>query len=160
MTESENVIEELWSLEEFGIKGFLMPPADRDELNSVLYDEIPEDYKEFLALANGAQAPGLLLLGTVPQTLAGGQVEPDIISTTMDARSWDSFGDSNVALGHLTGNLLLIYNGTEKRYEVLDKSNYEAVFKFNSLFEVVHDWSERTRQVLEMQRNGDSGTTR
>ena len=155
MKDASVVIDELRSLEEFGVKAFLMPPADPAELAGVLWSEVPDDYKAFLALANGAQGPGLLLLGTQMQTLAGGQFEPDIIGATMDFRSTGAIGEENLALGHLTGGLLLTHHEGEKRYQVIDQSEGGVAFEFDSLYSVVADWAERKREILKKSAGED-----
>ena len=149
MTDRENVLSELRSLSEFGIPVSLMPPATREELDGILWDEVPDDYKEFLVLANGAKAPGLYLRGTTLQTIAGGHVEPDIIMATMDARNRQGLDENILVLGYLSGGLLLVYNMSELNYQQLDEStNLEVLFEFSSLHELVFEWAERKRNIL------------
>jgi len=100
---------------------------------------IPHDYREFLRIANGLQVSGLRLLGTKPMRLAGGQMEPDIFATTQAAQD-NEWIEQGVALGHISSDLLIIYNPKESRYELLDKSCGDILYSFPGLLEVLEHW--------------------
>ena len=128
--------------------GFFMPPAGDEELAEVICSWIPKEYKQMLSITNGLIFSGMRLLGTQPIPLAGGHLEHDIFWATQDAKRSDLFS-GGLALGHMTGNLLIAYNEETETYQILDKSCGDVVYEFESLVELLNDWFEKRKHLTE-----------
>ncbi len=153
MSNAESIIADLSEL-----NASLMPPASPEDLESILYSEVPADYRAFLRLANGAQAAGLCLYGTVPQTLAGGQLDPDLIMATQQAVIDRDLPLDSLEIGYQSGGLTLQYNGQAAQYEVLDSStSYELYQSYPSLRDLVAAWANLKRDILERTRRLSDG---
>lgn len=136
---AETVLEQLRAY-----KAFLMPPCDRAVLDGAFGFGLPADYKEFLALANGAQAPGILLRGTELQTLAGGQPVPDIFMATMEAREEEHIDTHTHDLGYMSAGLVITHSEKDNVYRILDSSECHMVYReYATLEELVAKWAER-----------------
>jgi len=122
-----------------------MPAAPRSrieivnkELEGGGFGQIPPDYQYFLLAANGAQTPAFVLLGTDPQTMAGGAQADGIYQATKEFLE-ERDEEGNVVLGWTSGGVTLVHDGDAEQYQLLDDSCNDVLYRFSTIEEFVSE---------------------